>query len=108
MGNTNRGKHMIDGNKPHNFCGAYEIMVSVTLDEYRDLVETKGRLYAQVGHLCEKVYNLEEENKKLSKRVEELEREVDDDDFGIDEFERFLDSIGAEFFVGPKGDGDDD
>ena len=53
------GKQVEANCNPHDYHGLHELMVTITLAEYRKLVEERGRLYAQIGHLNERIIQLE-------------------------------------------------
>lgn len=60
----------------NNFEAASEIMVTITLREYRDLVEKNATSNARIKNAEQDKYTRDTENEKLKKEVSELRSEL--------------------------------
>ena len=61
------------GNEVDNFVEPNEITVTITLSEYRDLVERNATSEARIKDANEDKYTRDNENSKLKEKVKELE-----------------------------------
>lgn len=64
------------GGNPENFKGENELMVTITLGEYRSLVETKATKELAIRNSEKDKYERDDENRKLKIENNELKAEM--------------------------------
>ena len=75
------------GTNKNDFAGESEIMVEITLHEYRELVENNAKTDQRIKEAEEKAYKAKKDADEARAKMEKLlslassENEVDDDEF---------------------------
>ena len=64
----------------NNFVVSQELTVTITLREYRELVENKATADTKISEAVRKRIDIEEENAELKKRIEKLSAKLLEDE----------------------------